>query len=870
MKKWICALALIGACSDDSTPVDRPDVSDVAVDTRQDTGDGADVADADLDGSVVVDPNNPGLFLTPVQDGVSPDGVDVSTLEAAGARVGKIVGATGFTGLWAHCREGDFRLYNEKIEVCVQSETTNRIEMFTGGIVVDARVRGSVEEEVFDLLAPRNGFNVQFAEEVRVVRDGTDGGPAVIRVTGRDTPVAYLLGAVGGRLFKAEGLGFVTEYRLWPQSSEVEIVSWLENQTSVQRNVKAGDFIAVGERADIFRDQYGLEPTSQTYGWIATVAKGSNIGWYGEAEMGVDEIPISDNPYVLTKLENVALAPGANFAWRRWLVVGDGTLGSVVSSIHERRETAAGVARRVTVVDTQGAPQPGRRVLVSSESGEQQFYFGVTDGLGQLMASWPDAAVITVEPEPGFEPTVLGVDSEVSDVEVEVPRSAILSATLTENGVSVPGLVRVRSEGLNEEFFAVPGRQLRLAPGPYQIQVSRGLEYDLIEQEIVVPEEGLELALALTRSVETEGWISADFHQHMEPSTDSAISVRDRILDNVCEGVEFVVPTDHDVVSQLQPWIDELGFSGRINTFPGEEVSPLDGHVNVYPMEFDADERGNGGIPLAYMDAEEIKIRSIPDVFAAARALPTEPVVQLNHPRGGTSFFDSTDFDPNVDDPRNYSHAIWSTDFDTLEVINTFWATCATFADLSQFLNVGLKKTGLGNSDSHDLRGNPAGVPRNYLAIDAAAGQVSGVSVRDALKAGRVTVGANAFIDFTDSMLPGDTVTGAVQTFRVRVQTPSYSEATRLHVVVNGKVVQSLDRTGANGHDFDETLELAFEDDSWVIFFAVGPRGTAWEYGDTTLAFTNAVFVDVDGDGWQAPGMQSLELQALNETGFCR
>jgi len=53
------------------------------------------------------------------------------------------------------------------------------------------------------------------------------------------------------------------------------------------------------------------------------------------------------------------------------------------------------------------------------------------------------------------------------------------------------------------------------------------------------------------------------------------------------------------------------------------------------------------------------------------------------------------------------------------------------------------------------------------------------------------------------------------------------------------------------------------------VFFAVGPRAGAWEYGDATLAFTNAVYIDIDGAGWTPPGMTPLMLDALNETGFC-
>ncbi len=871
MKRSLFLLIFLCACSDDKTdPIAQMDAgADLAGD--QSTADTGTDSTADME---VVDPNDPGLNLTPAQAGVSEDGAAVATLETSGARVGRILtNETGFHGLWAHCRNGDFRLYNEKVEVCIQAESTNRNEMFSGGSIVDLHMRGDTSEDVFDLLKPRTGFNVQFASSVKVVRDGTDGGPAVLRVTGYDSPVAYILGIVGGTIFKTDGLDFTTEYRLWPESTEVEIVSWLHNPLEVSKNITPGEWLAPGDRTEPFRDKYGASATNLRYGWISSVGEQSSTSWYGESPMAIDELPFSDvNPWLLTKFEPRPLPPKETYAWRRWLGIGDGSLLSTQYARQQRFQGTQPTPRKIIVKDAAGVPQAGRRVHLESKGDGAALAFGITDQNGELLSAWNQAASLTVEPIPGFEPTTMMVDGAPGggDVTVDVPTSARLRVLVQEGGQPGHALVRVRATGVESEFFAPHGSgEMLLAPGTYTVQVTRGLEYDLIEETVEVTEGGTDLNVELVRSVDTAGWIAADFHQHMEPSSDSAIYIRNRVIDNVCEGIEFVAPTDHDVVTDLQPYIDELGFTQDLNSFAGLEVSPRTGHVGVYPMPYDTQKRGNGTIALAYMDGAQAKYRPIPEIFAAARALPTNPVVQLNHPRGGTSLFDNTGYDPAVDDPRTFTKNDWSTDFDTMEIINRFNSTCATFGDLASFLNVGLKKTGLGNSDSHTLNGNPAGVPRNYLKIDSAPGQIDGAAVTAAMKAGQITVGAHAFIDFSDAMLPGDTVTGVDHTFNVRVQTPSYSQATRLHVIVNGQIVQTLDRSGDNGNDFDEAITLNFTKDSWVVFFAVGPRANAWEYGDATLAFTNPVYIDIDGAGWTPPGMQTLMLEALNETGFC-
>src|SRR5699024_5572284 len=126
--------------------------------------------------------------------------------------------------------------------------------------------------------------------------------------------------------------------------------------------------------------------------------------------------------------------------------------------------------------------------------------------------------------------------------------------------------------------------------------------------------EQIELDLKLGPAFSTDGWLAGDFHQHMEPSIDSSVSVDDRLLENASVGVEIVVPTDHEVITDLRPVIEKYSLSEHITTFPGAEVSPVDTHIGMYPMEQDKTARGNGSIQLAVLNEEgkEVK-RLIPE-----------------------------------------------------------------------------------------------------------------------------------------------------------------------------------------------------------------------------------------------------------------
>ena len=66
-----------------------------------------------------------------------------------------------------------------------------------------------------------------------------------------------------------------------------------------------------------------------------------------------------------------------------------------------------------------------------------------------------------------------------------------------------------------------------LEPGEYDVIVSHGPEYDAVFTVIKI-ERGKDTPLAaqLKRTVDTRGWLSADFHSHSTPSGDNTSSQR--------------------------------------------------------------------------------------------------------------------------------------------------------------------------------------------------------------------------------------------------------------------------------------------------------------------------------------------------------
>lgn len=874
---WCLSLA---SCSDDGAKTQKPDAGaqpDVVSDTTT-TPDSVSPEDIRQPPDAGDDP----LAPTPEQPGLSPDGhSDVDTpLDAGQVRAGRITGPdTGFQGAWSHCRTGDFKLYNADIHVCIQAESTNFFEFFSGGMIVDAHRVGGPAEDVFGMLRPLVGLGTAMAQKVEVVRDGSLGGEAVIRVHARDIGIAHIYGLLGQRLNTPLGIEITTEFRLRADSDTVEMVSWYHNPTSGKRNFEAGDWFGFGDRTTLYAPGQGPGAPAADYPWLAALADGHAYGWVLESDDIASDLGIAalDIPWAGGNAKRFNLSPDETQTFRRWFVVGDGTLARIQERAAELRGESHTQLRRTLRVRTEaGDPLAGHRVEVTQDDTHVGLGFTDADGLVDLSLDpgTYDLKVQGYAAGADFQRTLNIADIPADAYDISIDNPAVLNLLVTGEAIDEPVTGRVVIQGgKGWSGVALHGElSLKIAPGTYTVTASHGTEYD-INYDTVTLDAGTStnLHLAVTRAFDTDGWVSADFHQHMEPSIDSSVTLEDRLLENASVGVEIVVPTDHEVITDLRPIIQKFGLSDVITSFPGAEVSPIETHIGMYPMEQDKSKRGNGSIQLAVLDenGEETK-RLIPEVVQLARALPNDPVLQLNHARNSSSgMFTTVGFDPEVG-PQAVVDNRFTIDFDALEIINRYRDTCKLMADWSGLLNYGVRITGLGNSDTHGLSGE-TGLPRNFLRIEKAVADVEPDDVRQAIRNGRVTVGSHAFIDFSDGKLPGDSFNisaGDSITFGVRVQSAAWAQAHKLVAVVNGEVVAEFDRPAeaTDYLDFDQTITLPFERDSWVVFFAWGPTPAGpTGSGKPVIAFTNPLFVTTGADGadFQPPGVRPLSLGAL-------
>jgi hypothetical protein len=231
--------------------------------------------------------------------------------------------------------------------------------------------------------------------------------------------------------------------------------------------------------------------------------------------------------------------------------------------------------------------------------------------------------------------------------------------------------------------------------------------------------------------------------------------------------------------------------------------------------------------------------------------------------------------------------------------------------DLFSLLNHGFRRTALGHSDSHTLSKNEAGTPRNWVSSSTdSPSHIDRSEITENMRAGRVTTGYGVFVELWVNGEPiGGTAVaqaGEAVSVRVRVQSAPWIDVDRLELYRNGRLIVERDRSlpSTGVVDFDHTFSDTPGGDAWYIAIAMGTTGKRLDpahiakplptltigmvtsrafanikgipidafytpgpfeptiFGIYPYAVTNPVFVDVGGDGWQAPeGRPGWEIQ---------
>ena len=223
-------------------------------------------------------------------------------------------------------------------------------------------------------------------------------------------------------------------------------------------------------------------------------------------------------------------------------------------------------------------------------------------------------------------------------------------------------------------------------------------------------------------------------------------------------------------------------------------------------------------------------------------------------------------------------------------------------------LNLGYRVTAVGSSDTHSPKSTPSGQPRTWVAspTDSAA-TIDPGDIADALREHRAVASYGPFVRFeADGQSIGSEIStdGAVELF-VEVQSPSWFECTQVELYENGTLIEVLEIPQPNTTplNLSTTVKVSPTDDAWYVVVVVGDDDLDPVYPSLDrenlvfqdvvtealgsmpslaaflteapprprkgpmipYAITNPIWVDVGGDGWDAPGLPDWMSEPTGE-----
>ena len=767
---------------------------------------------------------------------------------------------------------GDFVLANDKVVALVsQNSHLRRANMstfygadVTPGCLYDLTLKGAQNDQlIYFGPAGQRGL----VSWVRVVAEDDESMAAV------ETVITAA---------KNKGLYERHEYRMHEGEQGLWIISTLRNESKETIKTSTKDswtrFNETGQKD-------GIQ-------WADAVDPRDNAGY------AYANLPLED--WKADPQEQVELAPGEGITWSRFLAVGTSP-AEAWSLVREKRGGVSGMLN-LTVVDEAGKPVPSASVsLVHGKS---------------VLPAYPDASGQVELALPGANHHLLIEDVGRSPVEMEVTVPNRQTATHTvklsaatrirlaitdEAGRSIPCKVQflaqgdtkpvdlgpvMRAHGCRDQWhsergdFAVP-----LPAGKYRVVVTRGIEYSHLAQEVTVAQgQEVEVKGVLKRLVDTTGWVSADFHNHSTQSGDNICGTPDRIINIAAEHIEFAPATEHNRIYDWRPTIAKLGLQNDIQTVVGMELTGSAAHLNCFPLTVEPFLQDNGA-PVWNADA---RITAL--TLRGWQGEREDRWVQINHPELQFLFNDrnlDSVADGGLTDIERFVNGMETENFvgegilaDSPWTFSRAKGAIATKVNYVrqfiwlQLLNAGYRINPVAVADAHTVFGNGVGGWRMFLPSKSdkpAEIDWTGDLAAHA-KAGHYILTTGPFMTVTtgDGKMPGDNVQakGSVS-LKVKIQCTDWVSIDRVQILVNSRKEPALNFTRQSDPEmfkdgvvqFEQEITVPVKSDSHLIVVAVGEKAdlkTGYGSSDQArlrpMAYHTPIYVDVDGNGFQANG----------------
>ncbi|MEQ8819912.1 MAG: hypothetical protein RLY93_06675 [Sumerlaeia bacterium] len=454
------------------------------------------------------------------------------------------------------------------------------------------------------------------------------------------------------------------------------------------------------------------------------------------------------------------------------------------------------------------------------------------------------------------------------------------------------------TEAQNVVFSANGAGIIDLPPGNYRVIASRGPEYNIAEERIQVAKPTLEpvySVLKLKRAFETPGWISADVGLMTSATAGSRVSPRDRVVSAVAEGVDWIVTGDYGEVTKLSGDIEAMGLDAYLSASPGLRIPATTREAAGDFLFFPLDVCSVGAEPDFTGVFEAANEGDAEAMAQALRAVCPEAVVMLNRPIWPeTGFLVRQGYDP---DTGGLPEGDWSRDFDVIQIWEGKRQAIypAGYRAYHELLGEGLRLAAIGNSASMGTWNQEVGYPRIYIpsSTDDPA-ELNPAELAEAIKRGKVMITNGPFIKVTVNDQPvGSLITdqdGFVDV-DLEVFAANWVPVTSISINLNGQFARRIilpqggepdDMGRVFPHDKGEDagkLKIRVSEDSILDvvvssdvsakqdpvnpYITPDPAMASRGSGQTSLAISAPVIIDVDGNGIYDPPAKAAKPQQL-------
>ena len=651
---------------------------------------------------------------------------------------------------------GDYVLRNDKIVAVIAQPLATRNANMTvrnvGGCIIDLTERHAQNDQLSAYYPAGARYPMTAPTAVRLTIDGQPAGALPAQPTSGGT-IALEVDADRGekkpqltvRYVLAEGSPYLVVETIFRNSADQAVSDELSDAIRADRTFtfqfdpQTHCFFADDEW---FRQAYGI------------VADGYEIK--GTGQRGTLLQLVKDGTNKLT------LQPGASHTVTRKIF----PASSLLAAKGTAAALAASPAATITIRVADSAPVPQARLVLKRD--DQPYATGRTDARGELTFTLPAGTYSgEIESIDGRRAAIdlAGDKNESRDVQL-APASYVRAKITDASGGPIPAKVSFTGKdgakdpnwgpdsgeiAVKNVYYTANGSfQQVIAPGKYDVIVSYGPEHDAVFTTLDVPAGGTaELNATLNRSVDTKGWISADFHSHSTPSGDNTSSQLGRVLNLLCEHVEFAPCTEHNRIDTYVPLLKHLQVEHRMATCTGMELTgnPLPiNHQNAFPLHHHPHTQDGGGPVTSTDPVTQVERLAFWDN-------KSDKLVQMNHPNLPQILGDrDLDGQPDQGFERMFGFV------DVIEVHppqDIFQQPQKGTKDRNaifhwmQMLNLGYRLPGVMNTDSH-YNYHESGFFRNFIrSSQDDPAQVDVMEMAHNSEHGRVVVSSGPFMTVT-------------------------------------------------------------------------------------------------------------------------